>query len=161
VTNLYTPPDVAEAYDAYRANCGPAALAAVLRRPVMSVREFFPQFPARAWTNPTQMRAAADAAGVMWKAHVLPLRRLPSYRGLVLLQIDGPWCDPGVPVGAAYRHTHWVGLDGGMVYDANAGEWLPPRRWADEIMSDIVSRTPRATGWWVRSGIEIFTEAPA
>lgn len=80
-------------------------------------------------------------------------------RGLLFIQIDGPWTQPGVPVRAAYRHTHWVSVHARHVYDINAGEaggWLPREEWERTVMLDVWSATKRATGWHVRLGIEVL-----
>ena len=156
-TTLYTPADADESHDAWKANCGPAALAALLARPVMSVREFFPAYPARPWSNPTHLKAALTAAGVRhWNTGKDEAGnvRWPA-RGLVFIQLDGPWCRPGVPIGAAYRHTHWVATVREDIYDVNADEWLPAWRWTLEIVPLLLEHTPGATGWWVRTGIEV------
>jgi hypothetical protein len=58
-TGLYHPVDCDLAHDRWGANCGPAAFAALLGRPVMSVRSFFPAFPGKPWVNPTGMKIDA------------------------------------------------------------------------------------------------------
>lgn len=58
--NLYTPLDIAEGLDSYDVSCGPAALAAILRRPVMALRETLVDqgYRVREYMNPTHMQAA-------------------------------------------------------------------------------------------------------
>lgn len=153
LNGLYEPADVDAAHDAWGASCGPAALAAVLHRPVMRVYEAL-QRPTKqkTWVNLTQMRGALDHLG-FWHIQTpilaaaqrrLPLddaaverrlRAFPRY-GLALIQLAGPWEAPGKPIAAAYRHTHWVGVSGGdgqsdyreeiLLYDANAGAPVGP-----------------------------------
>ncbi|HEY1189889.1 MAG TPA: hypothetical protein VGE74_19725 [Gemmata sp.] len=152
---LYNPSDVYAAHVLWGANCGPAALAAVLGRELSGVRELFPRFPDKPWCNPTQMKAAIDAAGVPWSVLNRQFNPRSPKPVLAFLQIEGPWCAPGVPIGAAYRHTHWVGLSGPMVYDVNFAEWLTSVDWATEIMPLILAGTKGATGWSVRTRIEL------
>jgi hypothetical protein len=151
---LYSPPDVEQAYTAWHASCGPCALAAVLGVPLSRVRRLFPAFPQKPWVNPSTMWTAlrlagrqAQKTGTTW-----------PWRGLAFLQWEGPWLEPGVPVGAAYRHTHWIGVQQQMVYDVNAwrteesrGAWIRRSWWEGEIVPLIVAATPRATGgYYVR-----------
>lgn len=168
---LYSPPDIAEAHDVWGCNCGPATLAAILRVPAMQVVAYFPNFEDRRYVNPTQMREALEKSGLVQWYYATPERQWPRY-GLAFLQIEGPWEAPGVPVGAAYQRTHWVaaalvsdGTDSGehddYVYDINAGNWLIKHQWQSEIMSRVVASHKRATGWRVRSGIEVRMTAMA
>lgn len=152
---LYTPTDIDDAYDAWKANCGPAALAAVVGREVMAVREAFPRFPRQPWTNPTHMRAALDALGVGNRpADQRRRKRWPEY-GLAFVQLDGPWCDSEATVLQAYRHTHWVGVSDKDVFDINAGVWVAGSLWKATVMPEIVAATKGATGFWLRTGIEV------
>ena len=163
MTTLYSPPDVYDAYQSWRANCGPCSLAAVLGVPVADVRDYFPGFPARAFTNPTTMKAAIGAAGRAWR--LTSLNFYWPLNGLAFVQWEGPWTRPGVPIGAAYRHTHWVGVrsrNGAgtdlppAVYDVNADGWLTRPEWEAEIVSDLLAANRGATGWHVRTGIEVL-----
>jgi hypothetical protein len=158
--DLYTPPDVEQAILAWDANCGPAALAAILRQPLAAVRSLLAGFPRRGYMNPTQMLAALELA----HCTVSHVQRgvgqpWPSY-GLGFVQWHGPWMDPGRPVAAAYRRTHWIGLAetstyGRMVYDINCwdindqrGDWVPVAWWEQEIVPMITAEISRATCDW-------------
>jgi hypothetical protein len=162
--DLYGPPDVAEAYDAWRATCGPAAMAALLGKPVMAVRECFPGF--KGYCNPTVMQAALDAAGVKW--HATTLQYYWPVNGLAFVQFEGSWLQPGVPVGAAYRRTHWVSVRSRnictgtklppAVYDVNAGKWLTRPEWESEVLPQLLAAHKGATGFHVRKGIEVVLE---
>lgn len=159
VTELFDPPDVDREYAAWKANCGPCALAAVLRRSVAGVRDLFPRYPKQPWTNPTHMRAALTSAGVGHRV----VKAAPVY-GLLFVQLAGPWTEPGANVLAAYRHTHWVGYAKRadvrpMIYDVNARGWLWRDQWEEEIMSAILAHTKRATGFWARTAIELTGDA--
>jgi hypothetical protein len=154
---LHVPSDVEAAYDAWGAACGPAAVAALLGMEVNSLR---PHLGAKRWANPSDIRRALDA-----------LERPHTYRGsvnrgdldfpergLAFVQIAGPWLGPGVPVGAAYRHTHWVAVDRCFIFDINegdAGGWLSIAGWKQWIAPELVAHTKRADGWYVRATIEV------
>lgn len=164
------------AHAAWGANCGPTALAAVLGLTLDQVRPAIPRFEERGYTNPTMMQAALDELSRGWRQLRLdePLRY-----GLCRVQWGGPWFDPGVPVAATYRHTHWVGYvgsesqiygmpigrlwpveEGAQVFDVNAlcaGGWIPMREWADELVPWLLRETtPRASGeWWFTHRYEV------
>lgn len=81
--------------------------------------------------------------------------------GLVRIQWDGPWCKPGVPIGARYRKTHWIACrirdDDGETqefFDINAmnatGGWLHWYAWTHDLVPWILGQcVPKANGrWW-------------
>lgn len=181
---LYVPADVEEAYRLHKANCGPAALAAILERPVEEVMSYFgPNWPG--FTNPTRMLEAVKHAcwdlrsderrlgyATFPKVRAIDVRREPHpderpwpAPGVALIQWGGSWTRPGVPVAAAYQHTHWVAAQhdaGGtlMVYDINAGDgkggWLSRAEWARTIVPsllDLHKGTDRT--YWVRYSIQV------
>lgn len=152
----WAPPDADQAFTEWRANCGPAALAAITGRTVGSLRRAFPEYPAKPWCNPTHMKAALDFIGMRHTTQKLdPLAFAAP--GLCFIQWEGPWLAPGVPVGAAYRNTHWIataGPGGAMVFDVNAGEWTTRGEWEADIVPLLVAHTKRATGgWYVRTHV--------
>ena len=157
---FYNPDDVAEAHDAWGANCGPAALAAILHRPVMQVARYFPDFPEKPWTTPTKMTDAMMQAGIKSYGTV---ESWPVY-GLVFIQFEGPWEKPGVPPGAAYRHTHWVAaLDDGnkhdpkerWIWDVNNDNWTEFWRWEEGTLAALLKHHKRSTGWRIRRAFEV------
>jgi len=150
---LYSPPDVEAAWGEWRCTCGPAATAAILGISCAEVRSLFPGHKERGgWANPTHVRKALEAAPV--KFRVRP-GVWPS-RGLAFVQIEGPWCDPGVPVGAAYKRTHWVACLGDLVWDINDGCWRLREAWECTTLQRILlHHGAKATGWRVRTGIEV------
>ena len=179
--DLYHPPDVEEAYATFGANCGPASLAAILQRSVMSLRPFLGNFERRGTTTPRHLLAALHAVGLERTAVTLHTRQRqvaglghaapsawPRLYGLAFVQWTGPWCATGVPVAAAYRRTHWVGTAltqeyGQMLYDINAwgheasqGAWLTRACWEDRILTAITRAIPRADGgYYVRTALEV------
>jgi hypothetical protein len=158
---LYAPPDLIEANGAWKANCGPSALAAVLGVPLRQVRAAFPSFPAKPWTTPTSMAAALAAQGL----HHRVQQGMPrgDVHGVAFLQLRGTW--DSAPERAQYRHTHWVGLhrDGGVlsVYDCNAGSaggWLPAEEWKAQVLAELLERHRGASGKWaVRVVLEVLS----
>lgn len=164
--DLYTPPDVADAHELWGANCGPAALAAILGQPVMTMRPFLADFATRPFMTPTQLSAALRAAQQPFRVRRHLSEARPQY-GLLFVQWEGPWTQPGVPVRAAYTHTHWVGVawtadQGQMLYDVNAGDdarwggWCAARTWALHIVPAICEGIPGADGgWFVRWACDV------
>ena len=159
-----------------KANCAPSAVAALLGVDMAQVRDAFPWFPARPWTNPTQFGQALTSLQeqrllMAWWQEPTPKhlwrrmgppehqRSLLPVRGLAIVQIDGPWVDLYDPR-PAYRHLHTVAVRNvnaaPCIYDANAGTddawggWLPFAEWNREVMTEMVSERNRATGWFVR-----------
>jgi len=155
--SLYTPPDVTAAYESWGAQCGPAALAALLGIEVNALR---PHLGAKTWANPTDIRRALEVLRVEHSYRSSATRGDLDFpaRGLAFVQIAGPWLAAGVPVGAAYRHTHWVASDREHLFDINEGEaggWLPIAGWKQWIAPELVAATKRADGWYVRATIEV------
>ncbi|GEL74642.1 hypothetical protein [Myxococcus virescens] len=157
---LYTPQDLWDANDGWKANCGPSALAAVLGVPLAAVRRAFTGFPAKPWTTPTSMAAALAAQGVQHRV----IQGMPQgdVHGVAFIQLRGRW--DSAPERAQYRHTHWVGLyreRGELhVYDCNAGSaggWLPSEVWKAQVLTEIIAGHRGASGKWaVRVVLEVL-----
>jgi hypothetical protein len=130
-------------------NCGPAALATMLNLKPDDVRPHIPHFDERHYTNPTMMKAALSSLSVPW-TRFCPRDPLTNY-GLVRIQWEGPWCNPGVPPVAAYRKSHWIGatiLEGStFVFDVNCG-WSSLRTWEKETVPELVALYKDANGGW-------------
>ena len=152
-------PDTIEAGDAWGANCGPMALAAVLNLPTVEAARELVQ-PFRGFMSPTNMNDALELAmdRGLARASGQVFQRPPAADpwpalGLVRIQWLGPWCEPGVNPRAAYRFTHWLGAKVEqrgeappvvMVYDATPNRWLPLWAW-ERWCPTLWPR--RATGW--------------
>lgn len=157
---LYTPQDLLEAHAAWKANCGPGALAAALGVPVQQLRDAFPSFPTRPWTTPTSMQAALTARRAAFRASAG--FDSSAQRALLYVQLRGRW--DSAPERVQYRHTHWVATAGvdsfRRVYDVNAGDaggWLTAEVWRNTVLRDIVARKPGASGLWrVRLTLELL-----
>ena len=160
-SGLYVPRDVDEAGAAWGANCGPAALAALLGREVAGVRELVQPF--KGYMTPTAMQAALDRAGAAWvKAKVAPgWRGNSGGRALVFIQFEGPWTRPGVPARAAYQHTHWIASAGPLVYDVNfvPDRWDTWAAWERTVFRLLRAHDPRITGWSVRTVLVVRSGA--
>lgn len=149
--DLFTPPDVEDAHRLWGANCGPAALAAMIGLPLAEVRHCFPDFPG--YTNFTLMQAALSLAHRI--DYWVGMQRWPGpgHYGVLQVQIEGPWTDIGVPPAAALPHTHWVAVEGdGLIYDINAG-WLTREQWDAAIVPALLSSHRRSTGLSPRRGL--------
>lgn len=158
---LYQPPDVDEANKLWRACCGHAALAAVLRCPVMHLRRAFPWCPKEPWTSPSRLRMALEHLGVNHRIG-LDWSPLPEY-GLAFVQFTGPWMKESVA--RQYARTHVIGVAsrGGhrFFYDVNAiggvGGWETESDWECTIAPILADGVPDGDEkWQMRRGIEIL-----
>lgn len=171
----FTVADAEQAHNDWGANCGPGALAAMLGLTLDEVRPLMGDFEAKRYTNPTLMLASLKRARVpfslrMFEGAIAGDRAFPAY-GLARIQWEGPWTQPGVPIAARYRHTHWIGTcraDQARrtdiaplgVFDINAmavGGWISFASWRNRLVPWLLDRcVPRASGGWhVTHAIEI------
>ena len=158
-SGLFNPPDLDAAYDAWKCTCGPGSVAALLGLTCEAVRPHFPGHEQRGYANPTHVQNALRSLGYRvtsdWvKPDHKPYQ--PAF-GLVFVQFGGPWLAPGVPVGAAYRKTHWSAINGAMAYDVNAeGGWWRVSDWAEEVLPYIAKAIKRCDGtFYVRASFEV------
>lgn len=147
---LYTPPDVEECANDWGANCGPASLAALAGISLAKIKPYLVGFAGRGYMNPTHMR---DACLKMNLPVARQTKHWPTVNdvALVFVQWGGPWLKPGVPVGAAYRNTHWITLVGEAAYDVNVGRWVHRADWCDPrdgVAAEIMKHVPRCDGTW-------------
>lgn len=165
------------------ASCGPAALTALLGRPLAEIRHAFPnQREGRTWTNLRQMRDALTALRVPWSetdaagevAGVTGAEdaRWPT-RGLVIVQFRGSWDVMPVHHPAQLQRSHWIAVKPHptlagvpIIFDINSidefppmslGWWDPIEVWSSMIAPQLAqSFGKKATGaWWARAGIEV------
>lgn len=163
---LFDLADARRAGDEWGANCGPGAIAAMMRMTIDEVRPFMGDFESKFYTNPTLMldtlsrlRAAGRCAGWRKIAAEWP------YYGVVRIQWEGPWTQPGVPMRARYRYTHWIGaaaVNGSVgVFDINCINngtgWVSLKEWRELVVPWLLGEChPRADGkWHVTHAIEI------
>lgn len=138
-------------------NCGPAALCAVLDMTPEEIRPLMLDFEARGYTNPTLMLDVLKRLCVPW--HQIyrsddPAGTIPTIPlGLMRVQWGGRWTNPGVPMRARYRETHWCALRDDEVFDVNAmcvGGWVSLREWVTELIPWLIREcVPKGDGtWW-------------
>jgi hypothetical protein len=161
--------DVERANTEWGCNCGPSALAAIAGITLDEVRPHMGDFESKRYTNPTLMFAALRSVGRAWREvgpgdHTIG-RPWPRY-GLCRIQWEGPWTQPGVPMAARYRQTHWVGAATKErynvvgVWDVNAIDngtgWASLADWATVLVPHILTSYPRANGrWHITHAIEV------
>lgn len=149
------------AYDGWGCNCGPGAIAAIMGMSLGEVRPLLGDFERKRYTNPTLMWEILDRIGRPWRKVG---SAWPKF-GLARIQWEGPWMEPGVPMAARYRQTHWVASwitddRGHGIFDinmtGNGSGWGRREDWEREIVPLIVAATPRANGkWHVTHGVEV------
>jgi hypothetical protein len=159
----FTEADADAAAEAWGFNCGPAAVCAVTGMTPAEIRPYLLEFETKRYTNPRLMFAILRGLGVQWRARKDPL--WPEF-GLVRVQWAGPWTQPGVPIRARYRHTHWIAtclrVSRGIfdVNCMNSGGWVRLEDWATVVVPHLLRACePRASGvWWKTHCLEIDPE---
>jgi len=169
IPTKFTYEEAEAAYEEWGMNCGPAALAAIYGLRPEQVRLAIPDFEVKRYTSPSMMYAALRALGKDFRTIYTGIEknpgreRWPEY-GLARIQFEGPWCNPGVPMAARYRYTHWVGAEaaphGIGIFDVNClnngSGWVSKEDWSDEIMPYLTENIKRATGaWHITHSIEV------
>jgi hypothetical protein len=163
----------AEAASEWRFNCGPGALCAALRCTPADLRPHLHDFEAKGYTNPTLMRDILAGLGVKYRLTLQanePQLLPPVKYGLMRVQWAGPWTEPGVPMAARYRQTHWVAIAGqdedhpAEVFDVNAiafGGWLTWYEWSRRLVPWLIREAvPKGNGeWWPTHILELDTES--
>lgn len=152
------------AYDAWGANCGPGAIAAILDTTLEKIRPNLGDFPTKKYTNPRLMYQILDSLGVKYTKFIAPGKGALLYtRGLARIQWDGAWTQPGAPWYARQRHTHWIATrlinDKHYVFDINTVcvGWVPLREWIDQVAPWLIQELiPEATGWSITHTLDIL-----
>jgi hypothetical protein len=166
----FTPAELERAWVEWGCNCGPAALAVAVGLKPDDVLPHIAKFDERRYTNPTMMAGALRSLGIdhRWSRDHERAIRWPI-RGLARIQWGGPWTDPGVPIPARYRHSHWVAvatiqgmataynLSGRGIFDVNCPHWINFEDWEKVLVPRILKENePKADGkWWVTDAIEV------
>lgn len=146
-------------------NCGPTALATMLNLPCRDVMPHLNGYKEKHYVNPTMMKEALTALDVKFhdrfrrgyeRVTIEDPHMLCEY-GLIRIQWQGPWTEPGANPKWAYRQTHWIGsmqypIRPGMgivcVFDVNSG-WTSQLEWETKTIPSILKEcVPRATGGW-------------
>jgi len=168
---ITTPPftlaDADRAFEQWGSNCGPGAIAAIVGISLDAIRPFMAAagFDAKRYTNPTMMNDVLRSIGRPWRK----IGAIWPQYGLVRIQWEGPWTEPGVPMKARYRYTHWIGAAhrGGEigVFDINCmnngSGWCALKDWSDVIVPHLTAQYPRASGkWHITHAIEVEPPTP-
>lgn len=163
MTLRFTTEDLQRASDGWGCNCGPSALAAITGLTLNEVRPLMGDFERKRYTNPTLMFESLDRTNCNW----WKLKdAIPTY-GLLRIQWEGPWTEPGVPMRVRYRHTHWIAIQqhermgiqypgkispAAGIFDCNAmssGGWIAFRDWSAKLVPWILEEcVPKANGRW-------------
>lgn len=170
----FTGDEAKAAHKEWGCNCGPAALAFALQKPLSAVRYAIPNFAERHYTSPTMMRAALEYFCQRFLAIKVDRRDagVPQmFAGpmtLVRIQWSGPWIVDGKPQRWAGRQTHWIACwsdardvwDCGrhLVFDVNDG-MRTFGSWELEIVPLIVASIKRADGHWYPANIWRLTKS--
>lgn len=162
----FTPEEFDRAHGEWGANCGPGAVAAVCGLTLTEIRSHMGDFESKRYTNPTLMWQVLRSVGrpFQYRGGHLGREAWPRY-GLARIQWEGPWTRPGVPPRAAYRHTHWVGVNARNsknvgIFDINAlgngTGWCSLPDWCAVIVPHILAEcVPRASGeWFITHAVE-------
>lgn len=156
----------------WKFNCGPGALCAILHLTPDEIRPIMGDFERKGYTNPTLMfdvlrNAKAKFRQIYRKDD--PAEAMTTVtrmqHGLVRVQWGGPWTKPGVPFGARYRQTHWIGVRKNAapapeIFDINAicaGGWLSYREWREQLVPWLCKEVvPKWDGTlWSTHAIEV------
>lgn len=171
----FTTEEANAAGDEWNFNCGPGALCGLLGKRPEEIRPFMGEFESKGYTNPTLMIETLCRLGVKFQQTYradVPAGNgdlIPTLRfGLMRVQWGGPWTNPGVPMRARYRQTHWVAgalvpCDPGEVlriFDVNAtcsGGWLDWGEWAFQLVPWLIGEcVPKGDGkWWATHVLEV------
>lgn len=165
----FTEQDAWEAAEAWGFNCGPAAVCAIVGLTPAELRPQLVDFEAKRYTNPTLMWKIIERLKVRYRIRSLadnvPVLPWPRF-GLARIQWEGPWTEPGVPIRARYRQTHWVGVNASNpenigIWDINAmmngTGWVSLADWESIVVPFILKECqPRANGkWYLTHAVEI------
>lgn len=151
---MRAPSDVEVANRVFGANCGPAALAAVLSLQVCDIMQYFTHFETRRFTTIRDMSQALSACCIEFTLGT----DVPDF-GLLLLQVDGPWTIYRGAQRWSRKHSHWIAVCSQHVYDINVGDWMPLLDWQQFIMPELVDATRYATGWSVAHSVRVLEQS--
>lgn len=133
-------------------SCGEQAFLALFPRMSDSAMLPFGDTFKKGWLNRRDMTKMLRAAGTVFE--VVP-GELPTL-GLALIEWTGAW-DTESFWGSDLRHTHWVAVVDGFVFDVNWSGWLPRNIWEEAVLDDMISGMKGATGWRPHTGYEILS----
>lgn len=149
------PPDILQSERAFNATCGPISFAAVLGTFVIEVMRYFPEFPQRHHTTAADMVYALKNCGAEF-THAG--EQLP-HTGMALIQMEGPWTKPGVPVPAQLCYTHWIGVRGDYIFDPCLEDWIERDEWLAQGAMQWMSAVKGCSGFRVREAYSVIPRA--
>ncbi|MFA4900884.1 MAG: hypothetical protein WC563_15305 [Brevundimonas sp.] len=165
------------AADEWNFNCGPSSIAAIMSLTPAEVRPLMGDFERKGYTNPTLMFDTLRRMGLKFAVmREADGEKMWPVFGLARIQWGGPWCKPGVPMAARYRHTHWIAVvqEGNLfgrkcdvaIFDINAmcaGGWLRLEEWSTALVPWLLKECcPRSNGeWWITHAVHIVTSLGA
>ena len=147
----FIPWDIQIARINFSANCGPSSFAAIAKKEVCRVMQYFLHFEHFQGTNLTQMRAAFKEAGY----HTDVKREIFPEHGVALIQLLGPWTQKHFFSRWSLTQTHWVAVHQGWIFDHIAATWMTKPEWNQDVARELVADVPHATGWAVKYGVEV------
>ncbi len=140
VLSLYAPRDISEAHQLFGATCGPCSLAAAVRRDVCDLRDAFPTFPEKQFTNLPMMVQAIRSLG-------LEGRRTMAWPKHGLALVSGP---------VRYHSRHWLAVHQNFVYEVSLETWLPRLVWERDFLPELaIAHDSRPDEWRLEAGIEL------
>ncbi|PXA03894.1 hypothetical protein DDZ13_09650 [Coraliomargarita sinensis] len=114
---------------------------------------YFVGYPQKQHTNLMSMRDALILSGQSWADR--KDKTFPNV-GLAWLEPTGPWEGQKLGFFKALRHSHWIGLYKEHVFDVNECRWFDIQNWEESVATKWIAACPNATGWKIRSSLEIF-----
>jgi hypothetical protein len=131
---INVPDGVMPAHTEWKANCGPAAFAAVTGKNMAEVRRLFGHFPQKPWTSLQHMESALTASGRLVTSHGVSM----PPRGLVHVQWTFRTRRPGM------RFSHWIAVEKfpntWVVYDVNHPMLIGFRAWEESICRELYTQ---------------------
>lgn len=140
---LYAPSDVEQAFLLFGATCGPCSFAAFLKCDVLQVRDCFPTFPDRQFTNLPMMINALNSVGASWE-------KKPEWPSQGLALICGR---------EKYHSRHWLAVYGEFVYEVSLDTWLPRKVWERDFLPELARHhNSEVFEWDIEAGIEVHLD---
>ena len=153
--------DADRAYDEWGANCGPGALAAIMKMTLDEVRPYLVGFDAKHYTNPTMMMGRSRAfalAGTPTRNYSPPVERHGTGHATGCVASNGKGhgrspacrCAP-IPL-HALEGSYAANNENVGVFDVNCmnngSGWCSLKNWSDVIAPHLIAQYKRASGGW-------------
>ena len=153
-----------EAWDTWGMNCGPGALCAILNKTPNMIRDHLFDFEEKGYMDPDLMIKSLESQGTSFTSLFSNIDATPQeevqmpVHGLVRVQWGGPWIGDKPN---HYRHSHWIAVSGGKVFDHNAinhdNGWLSWEDWENKLIPWVLEDCePDWDGtWWITHSLEV------